>query len=232
MSKELTIIQNTDLTESELVKVQKYTEEGLPGIREVTDIDLHKMLDLYLNGSTYTQISNILGIKKVAILYFAHSSNWYVIKKEYLNEIQEKIKNRVIDSKLRNAEFMFTLVQAWQKRIGGKLKRYLQTNDPEHMDDIDLKEVAQLMKAIDMVNELDNTGKDSKGKTPAVGLNVGNGVDIKKTGENTISITPKETSVGDMLEKYANERREKEKVLITNKSDIDSNTKGVNDEKK
>lgn len=232
MSKELTVIKDTDLTESEFVKVQKYKEDGLPGIKEVTDADLHKMLDLYLTGSTYTQISNILGIKKITILYFAHSAGWYLMKKEFLNEVQEKTRTRVADAKIRNKEFMLTLIQVWQKRIGGKLTRYLQTNDPEHVDDIDLKEVAQLMKAIEMVNELDGSGKDSKGKTPAVGLNVGNGVTIEKTGEHSISITPKETSVGEMLEQYANERREKEKVLIVNKPDIDNNTKGVNDEKK
>lgn len=232
MSNLPSIIQDTDLTESEIVKVQKYKEDGLPGIGDVTDGDLHKMLDLYLTGSTYTQISNILGVKKVAILYFSHSSGWYLMKKEYLNEIQEKIKNRVIDAKIRNSEFMLTLVQAWQKRIGNKLNRYLSTNDPEHMDEIDLKEVAQLMKAIDMVNDLDNTGKDSKGKAPLIGLNAGNGVTIEKTGDNKISITPKEVTVGDMLEIYANERREKERVAIESKPDIIDNTKGVNDESK
>jgi hypothetical protein len=37
------------------------------------------------------------------------------------------------------------------------------------MDGIDLKEVAQLMKAIEMVNDLDATGKDSKGKPSPIG---------------------------------------------------------------
>lgn len=232
MSNLPSIIQDTDLTESEIVKVQKYKEDGLPGIGDVTDNDLHRMLDLYLTGSTYTQISNILGVKKIAILYFAQSANWYVMKKEFLNEVQEKHRTRVADAKIRSKDFMLTLVQAWQKRIGGKLNRYLETNDTAHMDEIDLKEVAQLMKAIEMLNELDENGRDSKGKTPAVGLNVGNGVTIEKTGDNKISITPKPTTVGDMLEMYANERREKEKVAIESKPDIIDNTKGVNDESK
>lgn len=218
-------VKDTDLTASEVNKVQIYKQNGLPGISEVTDAMMHRMLDLYLTGSTYSQISQMLNIKKTTILYLAHVGQWYLTKQEYINEAQEKIKSRVIDAKVRNQEFMLLLVQAWQKKIGGQLVKYLATNDSEHMDDIDLKEVAQLMKAIDMVNELDNTGKDSKGKTPAVGLNVGNGVVVEKTGENTISITPKETSIGDMLEQYANDRREKEKVVVVSKSDITSNQK-------
>ena len=232
MSNELTVIPDTDITEIELGKIQLFKEQGLPGIGDVTDAQLHRMLDLYLTGSTYTQISNLLGVKKIYILYLSQSSGWYTIKKEYLCEIQEKIKNRVIDAKLRNSEFMLTLVQSWQKKIGNQLNRYLATNDPQHMEDIDLKEVTQLMKAIEMVNELDNSGKDSKGKTPAIGLNIGGGVNIQKTGNDSISITPKETSIGDMLEQYANERRDKEKETSNKRSDISNITEGENNEKK
>lgn len=220
------IVQDTDLTPSELNKVQIYKQNGLPGVTEVTDAMMHRMLDLYLTGSTYSQISQMLNVKKTTILYLAHVGQWYVTKKDYINEAQENMKGRVFNAKLRNQEFMLLLVQAWQKKIGHKLTKYLATNDDEHMNEIDLKEVAQLMKAIDMVNNLDNTGKDAKGKTPLIGLNPGNGVVIQKTGENSVSITPKDDTIGDMLEKYANDRREQEKETIQiTKSDIDNNQK-------
>jgi hypothetical protein len=204
---------SVDMTPSEIAKVERFIEDGLPGVANVTDAQLHRMLDLYLNGCTYSQISNMLEIKKVYILYFAQSANWMQVKEEYLNEIQEKIKSRVVDSKLRSQEFMLLLVQSWQKKIGAKLTRYLATNDEGHMEDINLKELAQLMRAIEMVNELDNTGKDSKGKPSPIGLNLGSGVVIEKTGDNTISVTPKESAVGDLLQQLADERRNKERVL-------------------
>lgn len=211
--------QTTDFTQSELDKIKHYKEQGMPGLTEVDDAKLYRMLELYLTGSTYSQIASMLRLKKVIVLYLAETSNWYTAKQEYENETKEKIKNSVISAKLRNAEFMLLLVQAWRKRLGNKLEQYLSTNDPEHMDDIDLKEVAALMKAIEMVNDLDNTGKDSKGKTPAIGLNLGNGVIVEKTGENQVSITPKESTIKGLLQKYA----------VSKESDI-KDKKGVNNE--
>lgn len=204
-----------DLTASDLERVTNYKEHGLPGISDVTSKQLHQMLNLYLEGSTYSQISNTLGVKKIIILYLSHSNGWYATRKDYLNEIHENLKNRVIDTKLRSKEFMLLFVQAMQKRITGKMVKYLATDDEEHMNQIDLKEVAQLMKAIEMINELDSDGKDKKGKTPAIGLHMGEaGVTIEKTGENTLSITPKDNSIGEMLKHYADGRRADEKAKL------------------
>lgn len=228
MPNELTTIPESDLTESEATKVRTYIESGLPGIGDINDTQLYRMLDLYMSGSTYSQISSTLEVKKIIVLYLAQSNNWYLAKKEYLNEIQEKIKSRVVDAKLRNKEFTLLLVQAWQKKISKNLTKYLSTNDSAHMDDIDLKEVAQLMKAIEMINELDNTGRDGSGKTPLIGIHAGDGVSIEKTGENKISITPKPSSIGDTLKHYADKQREEQKlkdVSVKHKSDIDKDTK-------
>lgn len=224
-------IIETDISDSEMNKVRLYIEHGMPGLVDIKESQIYQMIDLYLSGSTYTQIANTLELKKVTVMYLAQSQNWYMMKQEYLNEIQEKIKNRVVDSKLRSQEFMLTLVQAWQKKVGKQLTKYLSTNDPQHMEDLDLKEIAQLMKAIEIVNDLDNTGKSPGGKPPAIGLNLGSeGVTVEKTGHNTISITPKEKSVGDILKQYADSNREKEKTesvrLDKIKSDIVSDNKG------
>lgn len=223
------IILTTDLTSTEIAKVEKYKEEGLPKLAEVTTVQLHRMLDLYLSGSTYTQIASILGMKKAIVLYLAHTNNWFESKQEYLNEIQEKIKARVVDTKLRNQEFTMLLIQAYQKRLGQKLNNYLATGDASNMDTLSLKEIAQLMKAMEMINDSDGSGKSAPGKPSPIGLNLGNGVVIEKTGEDQISITPKETTVGSLLQRMADEQRRKEKSL-TNQSDIVKDTKGENDE--
>jgi len=209
------VIPTADMVETDVAKIKKFIDDGLPGISTVTDLQMHRMLDLYLHGNTYTQISSMLQIKKIYVLYFAYTANWKQLKLDYLTEIQEKISSRVIDSQLRSKEFMLLLVQAFQKKVSNKLSLYLATEDPAHMEDVDLKEVGQLMRAIEMVNELDSAGKLPNGKTPAIGLNLGdNGVDVEKTGDNTISITPKkDASVGDLLQKLADENRNKKKAL-------------------
>lgn len=219
----LPAIQESDMTESDLIKVKTFMEEGMPGLANVTNAQLYRMYDMYLTGSTYSQISTMLGIKRTVILYLSHNSGWYDSKQEHMREIQESIKNRVAESKVKNKEFMLLLVQSFRKKIGHKLANFLATNDEQHMDDIDLKEIAQLMKAIEIVDGLNNEGKDSKGKTPAVGINVGDGVTVEKTGENTISITPKEHSIGDMLKQHADSMREKERKVLTEVKSHDIN---------
>lgn len=234
MSNELTVMEHTDLVDSELEAVRLYVESGLPGIGEINETQLYRMLDLYMTGSTYTQIAVIMRVKKITVLYLARTNNWFLSKKEYLNEIQEKVRSRVVDAKLRNQEFVLLLTQAYQKKIKEQLVLYLATGDPAHLEGVDLKEVNQLMKTMEMVNGLDDSGKNSQGKTPAIGLNVGSGVSIEKTGDNKISITPNAPTTGDLLKNIADNQREEQKIkdslMIKHKPDIESNTKGDKNE--
>lgn len=200
----------TDLTEDDMIKVNKFMEEGLPGISKINEQVLFRMTDMYLSGSSYWQISSALQIPRTMVLYVSHSSGWYLAKREYLNELQEQIKGRVIDSKLVSQDFLLLLSQAFQKRISGRLRQYLATGNEEQMDAIDLKEIQQLQKTIEMINDLNSEGKDSKGRSPAVGLNLGDGVTIERSGDNKVTITPKEKTLGDMLKKFADSRRAEE----------------------
>lgn len=212
--------KDNDFTDSELDKIQEYKDEGLPGIIDVTTADMHRMLELYLSGSSYTQISSILRIKKKIVLYLAHKSNWFEMKQEYFNEIQEKIRTRVIESKLKSSEFMLLMIQAYQRRIGNQFNRYLATGDEEQMDGVNLKELAQLVKAIEVIGTLDGSGKG--GKTPPIGLNLGNGITVEKTGDNKITITPNEpATIGDALRQFAESKnQEKTKLLENQNNDI------------
>lgn len=225
-------LRTTDLSDTEIVNVTKFVEDGLPGIATLGEDKFVKMTELYLSGSTYRQISMILSVPKVMVHYISHHYGWFAAKREYLTELQERMKYRVMDSKLASQDFMLLLVQAYQKKIGHSIKQYLETDDASHTNAINVKEVAQLLKTIEMVQSLNNEGKDSKGKTPAVGLNLGDGVTIERSGDNKVTITPKERVVGDMLKKFADKRRaEQNKPDET--SDITeetTNTQGANDE--
>lgn len=213
--------KTTDLSESDMVRIDAFVEKGMPGLAALDEATLYRMTELYLSGSTYWQIANTLNVSRPLVLYVSHNYGWYPAKREYLHELQERHKSRIIDSKLVSQDFLLLLTQAWQKRIGGKLKRYLATDDESHANEIDLKEVGQLLKTIEMIKDLDDEGKDSKGRTPAVGLNLGDGVTIERDGDNKVTITPKEKTLGDMLKKFADNRRaEANKGKNDTKSDI------------
>lgn len=198
---------DSDLTEKDLVKIHQFAGDGLPGLARLAEADFQRMAEMYMNGSTYWQISTALNLPRPLVMYMSHTYGWFPARQEYLSEMQEKIKGRVIDSKLASQDFILLLIQAYQKKIGRKLQKYLATDDPVHADEINLKEIDKLLKAVEMIQSLSSDGK-SAGKAPAVGLNLGDGVTIERSGDNKVTITPTiDKQLGNMLKKFADSRR-------------------------
>jgi hypothetical protein len=222
MSENLPAAKNdTDLSPADLKKVHEFKAEGMPGLARLGESDFHRIAELYMNGMTYWQIATTLQISRVLVMHLSHTYNWYAAKQEYMHELQEKIKGRVIDSKLASQDFMLLLIQAYQKRLGGQLRRYLATDDASHANGIDLKEIDKVLKAIEILQSLSSDGKTSSGKTPAVGLNLGDGVTIERSGDNKVTITPAiDKHLGSMLKKFADQRRAEQ-----NKNDKTSDIK-------
>jgi hypothetical protein len=208
-----TLKMSTDMTESEVKKVQQFIEDGLPGIAEVRASDISRMLDMYLTGSSYSQISAAMRIRKVFILYLAYKANWETVREEYINEIQEGIKNRLVNVKLKAQEFMILAAQAYQQKMSVHFLNYLSTGNAEEINAVSPKEMLLVMKIIEMNNNLDSDGKDKSGKVPPIGLNPGaTGILVERTGENSFSVTPKDgnENVGSLLKRLADEKRAKE----------------------
>lgn len=224
MSNEIVVQNDSDLTEADIVKVKEFSDSGMPGLARIDDAILYRMTEMYLAGSTYYQISHSMNLSKALVMYVSHTYGWYPSKKEYLSEIDHKIKGRLGDSNLLNQDFLLLLAQGLQKKITKKLERYLATDDPSHANEINLKEVDKLLKTIDMIKELNNEGKSSKGKTPAVGLNLDNfSGTIERSGENQVTITPKERVLGDVLARHADKLRAEANSKAAQTSDIKKN---------
>lgn len=209
----------TDLSPDDQEKVDQFIAEGCPGIEKIDEQTLYRMTDLYLGGSLYWQISHLISIPRAMVMYVSQKYGWYVAKREYLDDLQKSLATRVMDSKLVSQDFLITLTQAWQKKIMRNLQRYLATDDPSHTEEIDLKEVEKLLKTIEIIKDLNNEGKSSKGRTPAVGLNIGDGVTVERSGDNKVTITPKEKALGDVLQKLADDRRAAENVQKQSKKE-------------
>jgi hypothetical protein len=97
----------------------------------------------------------------------------------------------------------------WQKKIGSNIKKYLATDNVDFANAIDLKEVDKYLKTVELLHRL-STEKGSKGSTPAVGLNLGEGVTIVKKGDNEVEITPKSKALSEQLKQFANFKREED----------------------
>lgn len=124
-------------------------------------------------------------------------------------ELEEGMKRRVIEDLLVSQDFRLQLVQMWHKKLGKKLSKYFSTNNEEHLD-LDLKELDRYLKVVDSLKESIQPPKSSGQGSPTVGLNLGDGVTITKKGDNEVEITPKQKAIGDILQEYADMKRQEE----------------------
>lgn len=90
----------SDFSDKDLVLIKRYVEDGLPGVATLDSSKLQRIMDLYLSGKTYRQISNVVRVEKPLILYLSQKFNWYTMRREYLHELEVQMRHRVIDSKL------------------------------------------------------------------------------------------------------------------------------------
>lgn len=202
------VTRATDISEDNMKKVQAFIQEGLPGIGTVKEDTVAKMTDLYLAGKTYIQISQICRTDKTMVMYLSYKLNWATIRKEYMIELEDQMKRRVIEARLMSQDFLLQLSQMWQKKIGHKITRYLATDNEEFTDQINLKELDRYLKTIELLQK--SMAEPREGKGPLVGINVGEGATITRKGDNEIEVTPKQKAIGDVLKHYADLRREED----------------------
>lgn len=202
----------TDMTPQETEKLQKFVDEGLPGISKVTPEIIERMASMYLAGKTYGQVSNITRVPKAAVMYLARRDNWFAVRQDYLQELDERMKVRITETKLMSQDFMVELLQTFQKKISKKITRYLATDNEDIANEINLKDIATYIKTLEALSKSmgDHRTNDGNG-TPAVGLNLGDGVTVSKNQDGTVEITPKQKAIGEILKQYADKRREEEK---------------------
>ncbi len=201
----------TDMTVQQQGLVVQFKDEGLPGVSEVKEETIAKMADLYLSGKTYGQISQITRLNKRVVLYFADRQNWFDVRQMYLQELDENMKTRVAEAKLMSQDFILQLQQMFQKKIGKKIQRYLATDNEDIANEINLKDVATYIKTLEALGKSMGDFKSPENNTPAVGLNLGEGVTVSKNEDGTVEITPKQKAVGEILKQFADSRRVEEK---------------------
>jgi hypothetical protein len=208
----ITVLDNgkeTDITPKELQAIEKFKEAGMPGLTAVNDVVMTKALDLYLSNKTYHEISRTLGIKKEIILFLGQKFKWYETKMETFEIINATISERILHANLVNKDFVLQIQQFYLRKIGSKITKYLATGDEEIANQIDGKDLDRYQKYVELLDKI-STEKPASLRQPAVGLNLGDGVTVKKVGENQIEITPRNKTAGEMIAELANLKRAEE----------------------
>jgi len=217
----------SDITPKELQSIEKFKEEGMPGLHAVVTnpVTITKALDLYLSGKTYHEVGQILTVKKDIVLYLAQKFDWYDTKMQHLEILDANLKERILHAKLVNQDFALQLQQFFLQKIGRKMKRFMATGDDAEAAKVNGADIDRYIKAVELLDKLTTEKNNTNGRGPAVGLNLGDGgVDIKRVNENEITITPRNKTVAQMLNELANEKRREENETKDPSYDISKNT--------
>src|SRR6185369_17313294 len=124
-------LQGNDFKERDIADIQRYMEAGLPGILRVDEDKMKVMLDLYMNGKSYRKIARDTQTEKAIVLFLSYKYNWFAVKQEHYNEIEESIKNKLEQNKLDSQTFISNLLHHYHKKIGDKIDRYMVTGNEQ-----------------------------------------------------------------------------------------------------
>jgi hypothetical protein len=211
-NKALDQVKTHDFTPFDLKKIQEFQDSGLPGVANLPESTALTMMELYLAGKTYREISQVTNKPKALVLYLSQKLGWYEKKAEYLRDLEETMIRRTMEARLVGQDFLLQIKQLFEKKIGNKINNYLRTGDESFANDIDLKEIDKYIKTFETLDKLTEARvrapKSDKPAAPAVGLNLGDGVTIERVGDNKVEVTPKQKTIGDMLRQLADLRRE------------------------
>lgn len=200
--------QTTDIIGRDAQVLQTYIEAGLPNIATIDESKAAQIFDLYLNGKTYTQISNITRVPKGIILYLSQKLEWFHKRQEYVDELKANIKHRVMEVRLMSQDMLIQMAQMFHKKFGTKMNRYMLTGNEDFTKEINLKEIDRYLKIMEL---LQKSIEAPQPKSPMVNVNIGEGATLTKRSDNTIEVTAKQKAVGEMLKQYADMRREEKK---------------------
>lgn len=199
---------DTDIVGKDLDIVAEFTAKGRPGFLDVTEADAKKMFDLYLNGQTYRQIAGIMRVSRPLVMYISKNVQWFDRRQEYLVELEGSKHTRIVEAKLMHQDLMLRYVAALHKKIGTQLNSYMATGNDKTLEEVNLKEMELLMKAMTSLNK---SIEVPVAKGPLVGITLPDGATMTRTGDNTVEITPKEKSMDGFLKKFADMKRAAEK---------------------
>lgn len=211
----------TDISNEDLVKVNKFIEDGMPGLGLIDDAKMYQMMELYLSGKPYTQIAKAVRVNRTLLLYLSHKFKWYTVRRELLGELELSIRARLSEAKMVSQDFLLQLLHAWQTKIGKNVESYLATGDDIKLAQIDLKEVDKYLKIVEMIHKLGPEANKSRNKDDSppgpspVTINIGQGATI--SGGETVPTSPKEQSIANMLKTFADAKRAQEEIVVESK---------------
>lgn len=161
---EVVVDEKAWLTDNEKAALARFKENYQKGGAETYALSTTKALQFYslfLDGSTLTEISDLnpqVGLG--TIVNSAIEGGWDLKRKQYLDELYNRAKDRAIQVVAEGAGFIATLLSVAHKKHGVKLKKFLQTEDPKELIEcMTIDGLRTYKEAVEVLMKL--TGQDS-----------------------------------------------------------------------
>ena len=204
---------DNDFEEEDVERINKFVANGSIGLATLSgdEAKINGMFALYMQGRTYTNISKTTKVKKDLVLYMAAKMNWYEKRMEHLNDIQNNITKRLTDTKTQSLDFITNLITAQHKYYGDEIDKFLMTGDRTVMDGLDLKQLTQYFKSIEILEKIINPAniKPGSGSKATVNINAPDGAEVRQLDDNTVEITPGNTgAILKALSKMKDEKKD------------------------
>lgn len=215
MSKKLTAakhypyVPGTDFTQKELDSLNSFMAEGMPGYGSVNEATLQKMVDDYLIGKTYSQISRANNLRKEIVLYASHKHHWLELRTVRQNQLNDSLDERIAYSEIDGRHFIVDMDIALRKYFKAQIEGYHRTGDNSYIALLDTKLMEKYLKIHEIILSGD-IGKAPQIPSP-VGINPGpNGVTVSKNEDGSMDITPK-ADMSEILKNMSEAKKAKEK---------------------
>lgn len=152
-----------------LAKFRATYQKGGMETKDLSPSTAAKLYTLYLEGCTLTEISDLnpeLGLG--TIVSSAVNDRWDLRKKDYTEELYTRAKDNAVQVVAEGAMFMTTVLTAAHKKHGDKLKKYIQTEDPQYLKDtMNIDSLRGYKEAVEIFMKL--TGQDQVKKVQVEG---------------------------------------------------------------
>lgn len=201
---------DNDFTDEEVEKINTYVANGCVGLETLVkdDYKVNNLFALYMSGKTYTEVSKISRVKKDMVLYMAAKMKWYEKRMEYLDDIQSNITKKITETKTESLNFIASLISMHHKYYGDAINQYLRTGDRDIIDGLDLKQLTQYFKSIEILEKILNPANINRGGGSNTTVNINTpGGKVEQVDDKTIEITP--GNAGDALRALAKLKDEK-----------------------
>ena len=156
MSNDLSLLDR--LTTEERKAYEEYVESGRPPLSIQTSLQLY---ELFLQGSSCQDIAKIKTAFPLGMIVRARIDHgWDRRRQEHMDGLYEQVGGRIRQTIMESVNFVGDLMAVAHKLHGMKLKKFLITENPDDLGELNLFSFKQYKEAIEMLMKL--SGSDNK----------------------------------------------------------------------